>query len=683
MGTTGSFGEEATMNRRELKPKVVQEKDEFSSFLPSGCAVLDCVMGGGYAEGRIINIVGDKSTGKTLLAIEAAANYAKKWPSSAIIYNEKAATGGRDTIHKAATGGRGHTLLNYRKALSRPPVAALYQEQAMKNKNIISAVAVLCVLALSSTLLAADLSDSELFGALKSDNEPVRLRAIDALGLRGGRIPGAVPALIEQLDDSSPMVRAHAAHALGRIGRAAKPAAATLAKLIGDEDPRVRRAAARAYGRIRPGPEVSIPLFSKLLKESEPEVRVHVMAAIAEDGKAAVPALTKALDHKDAAYWACLLLADIGPDAAPAVPALVKLLNTDDRPEVRREAMLALAKIGPGAEPAVPALVNALDDHRRFIRGPAVYTLGSIGPKANVAEGKLRRIVNDKNFPPFIRTLSLWALAKINPDDKLLVRRVVPRLVLAMTAKNPRIRAAAVQALIDLKPDPAIVRPVIKKAMENADPEAIDDMLDALASLGTASVPNLIDALGEEEVRAEAATIIARIGPPAKAAVPALIEALGDENPKTRSEVLFALAAIGPDAAAAVPAITAALNDPDMNVRYGACYALGKIGPAAMPAKTHLQKGLSNADEFLSAASAWALSYIHPECAETAKKSVPVLVRALKETDAMTRLHAAESLGRLGSLAKDAVDDLNKLLEDGDQHVRGAAAKAIEAISGK
>lgn len=43
-------------------------------FVPSGCAVLDCVLGGGWALGHVANIVGDKSTGKTLLAMEAIAN---------------------------------------------------------------------------------------------------------------------------------------------------------------------------------------------------------------------------------------------------------------------------------------------------------------------------------------------------------------------------------------------------------------------------------------------------------------------------------------------------------------------------------------------------------------------------------------------------------------------------------
>jgi len=54
----------------------------------TGCALLNCVLGGGYPVGRIINIVGDKSTGKTLLAIEACANFALTYPKGVIRYNE-------------------------------------------------------------------------------------------------------------------------------------------------------------------------------------------------------------------------------------------------------------------------------------------------------------------------------------------------------------------------------------------------------------------------------------------------------------------------------------------------------------------------------------------------------------------------------------------------------------------
>lgn len=57
-------------------------------FIHSGCAVLDACLGGGYPLGRITNIVGDRSTGKTLLAMEAFANFHKQFPSGRMFYLE-------------------------------------------------------------------------------------------------------------------------------------------------------------------------------------------------------------------------------------------------------------------------------------------------------------------------------------------------------------------------------------------------------------------------------------------------------------------------------------------------------------------------------------------------------------------------------------------------------------------
>lgn len=57
-------------------------------FFSSGCALLDCVLGGGWAAGKVSNIVGDRSSGKTLLCIEAASNYVRTFPSGKVLYIE-------------------------------------------------------------------------------------------------------------------------------------------------------------------------------------------------------------------------------------------------------------------------------------------------------------------------------------------------------------------------------------------------------------------------------------------------------------------------------------------------------------------------------------------------------------------------------------------------------------------
>lgn len=75
-------------------------------FISSGAAVVDCALGGGYAGGRVVNIVGDRSAGKTLLAMEAATNFIfknlKKYPKVKVRYDESEAA--FDEAYAAALG---------------------------------------------------------------------------------------------------------------------------------------------------------------------------------------------------------------------------------------------------------------------------------------------------------------------------------------------------------------------------------------------------------------------------------------------------------------------------------------------------------------------------------------------------------------------------------------------------
>jgi len=75
-------------------------------FISSGAAVIDCALGGGYAGGRVVNIVGDRSAGKTLLAMEAATNFVlkhkKKFPKIKARYDESEAA--FDQEYAAALG---------------------------------------------------------------------------------------------------------------------------------------------------------------------------------------------------------------------------------------------------------------------------------------------------------------------------------------------------------------------------------------------------------------------------------------------------------------------------------------------------------------------------------------------------------------------------------------------------
>lgn len=57
-----------------------------NQFIPSGSTLLDCVLGGGYALGRIVQIAGLQSTGKTQLAISAASGFLNRYPEGKVWY---------------------------------------------------------------------------------------------------------------------------------------------------------------------------------------------------------------------------------------------------------------------------------------------------------------------------------------------------------------------------------------------------------------------------------------------------------------------------------------------------------------------------------------------------------------------------------------------------------------------
>lgn len=57
-------------------------------FFSSGCTLLNLALGGGWGQGRIVNVIGDRSTGKTLLAIEGCANFLLTNSKGLIRYKE-------------------------------------------------------------------------------------------------------------------------------------------------------------------------------------------------------------------------------------------------------------------------------------------------------------------------------------------------------------------------------------------------------------------------------------------------------------------------------------------------------------------------------------------------------------------------------------------------------------------
>ena len=61
----------------DFESEAPPDREDTVKFVSSGSVLLDLVLGGGWARDRVCNIVGDRSAGKTLLAIEACANFVR------------------------------------------------------------------------------------------------------------------------------------------------------------------------------------------------------------------------------------------------------------------------------------------------------------------------------------------------------------------------------------------------------------------------------------------------------------------------------------------------------------------------------------------------------------------------------------------------------------------------------
>jgi HEAT repeat protein len=579
-------------------------------------------------------------------------------------------------------------------------------------KTAACAVALLTAVAGSKTL-AAEPDVATLTKALSSSDPGTRAAAIDALAGRGAAAAPAVPALAELLKDANPEIRWRVARTLGGLGPAAKSAADALVPLAkdpdakaraysayalgqlgdsrpqvvepllvlaGDKDLLVRRAAQRAIRALQLPRETLIPLMVKHLKEASPADVMGTLNTLAESGVMAVPLLIDCLKDKEAAYWACLALAEIGPAAKDAVPSLAALM-TSPTPEIRMQALMALSEIGPDAQSALPAISKALEsDTFGGVRYAAAFAIGKIGVRDTNSVATLKVAMNGKD--KFLRMVSAWALAKISPNDSDTAAQAVELLVEGMQSDDAHSRRMAARALGELKASPEIVIPALVKALKDSDQTVVGNAIDALTSLGPQVAPRAAAALQNKDLRTYAVRVLARLGGDAKEAVPALIAVLQDPDPEFVREAQFALGNIGPAAASAVPALLRSLSSDNERVRNSAFYAIGHIGPAAKEAVPTLRKMLvTSKDQFVHVACLWTLVHIQPNDPQLVAEAVPALTKALAMPDhELARIEVAVTLGNLGAAAKSALPALQKSLQDESQTVRTVAAKAIEQI---
>jgi len=520
-----------------------------------------------------------------------------------------------------------------------------------------------------------------LSNALEDDDNEVVWQAARRLGDFGALAAPAVPALTAKLSSDDSKIKAYSVFALGRIGEAAKPAAAEIVALATDEDALVRRAAIRTLRTIKPDRALTIPLFTKALQEADQDQIMPILHTLAEQGPEVVPVLREALAHKEASYWAMLVLSEIGADAADATPELVSLLSHENA-EYRAQAVMTLGDIGPAAKAAVPAIVNSLEtDEWSAVRYASAYSLGRIGDKS--ADPAIRAAGRGADF--FQSVTCGWALAKLNPDNEQIQQAAIKLFVIGLGKDDPNIRRASARALFELKASGEDVAPKLIAALDDADPEVVGNVLNTIVSFEPTIVDQLLDGLKDEDLRLYVVRVVYRFGPDAKNAVPALIEALetDDDDNEFRAAAQFALGRIGPASAPATELLTKSIESDNADVRSSALYALAKIGPAAKSAAPTLMKGMASEDENQKLLAVWALTKIDPTHADLADQAIPMLIGALEHSREYVRVEAAVALGEFGAKATAATTALEAAQKDESEAVQAAAKAALAQIAGE
>lgn len=189
-------------------------------------------------------------------------------------------------------------------------------------------------------------------GCIRSleNKRPLRFYALQVLMRIGPDAAPAVPALMATLDDDDATLRREALFALGSIGPGASGAVEKIVSKLSDDDADVAHAACYALGKIGAGAQAALPALAKQMESKDDFQQIACVWAClkispddAQLKEKAVPFMVKALSDErevvrvEAAYT----LGELGDAGKAAIPALEKAL-TDSSPAVQAAAKESL-----------------------------------------------------------------------------------------------------------------------------------------------------------------------------------------------------------------------------------------------------------------------------------------------------------------------------------------------------
>lgn len=238
----------------------------------------------------------------------------------------------------------------------------------------------------------------------------------------------------------------------------------------------------------------------------------------------------------------------------------------------------------------------------------------------------------------------------------------VPDLEAAL--RDEELRLAAIESLGKIGTAAKATLPALEKSLKDKNPQVRRATLQTMGLIGPASLPILLVALKDNELRADAAAALGGVGRAAKDAVPILCKILQDPDVEVRRNAATALGAIGQQTPEVIAALIQTL--PDKEAGEPAAESLGRMRRLAVKPLIEALRSEESRDR-----AALALSRIGPPAVSA---TTPLL------KDDKLRVTAIQILGGIGGFARDAVPDLEAIAQDKNDAAHLDAAQAVDKI---